>query len=255
MHITRFRSSFVALACLLVPAGLARSGTVNWDGVTWDDQYKSVVTGNQNTILTVNGSNQLEVSGIDPTDFSAAHYNTDSAFRASATPWVKASFIDTGDTGIRAGIYIEDETTTSPGAGGWLQFEIAATGSDYHIFYDDYDADKSDDGSINFSTGQSIDTGIARSVGVRTFEVGRRSDGTVDFSIDGTLVASLSASQFNPNYFGDIYLSARGETATYTSYATGTNYVPEPASLIMGAMAMLGLLVFRNVPRLPLRDL
>jgi len=223
-------------------SGAANAATIGWEGETWDDAYNT-----PQTTLNVNGLNQLEVNALTVGEWAAAHINTSGTYRAAATPWIEFSFLDTGSAGVRKGIWVEDETTSPLGsAGGWLQFEIPASGN-YRVYYNDYDADLVDNASIDFSAGAVVDTGVARSVGERTFKLGRRADGTIDFWIDGSLTTSLTAAQFNPNFFGDVYLAARGELGTYTSFAAGTDYaIPEPTSVIMAAVAGLGLLHVRR---------
>ncbi len=244
MRSMRFCGFVAAAAFGLFACGLAQGSTVSWMGTTWDDNYNSPETN-----LNVNGSNQLEVSATTPGEWAAAHYNTDVAFRAAATPSIEFSFIDTLSAGVRKGAWIEDENTTPGSAGGWLQFDIPTTGN-YRVYYDDYDADILDGGGIDFSAGVSVDTGVARTAGVHTFLVGRRSDGTTDFWIDGTKVVSLTSAQFNTSYFGDVYLSARDELATYTQYSTATNYVvPEPSSIALAFCAAVGLLFARRRKR------
>jgi hypothetical protein len=224
----------------LSSCSIASAATIGWKGEVWDDNYG-------NTSLNVNGFDQLEVSATPaPNGWSAAHFNTDVAFRSSATPFVEFGFLDTGNP-VRKEIWIEDETTSPLGsAGGWLQF--GANGGTYKIFYNDYDADLTDDSIVNFSTGQSVDTGVARSVGERLLKIGRRADGTVDFWIDGMLSTSLSAAQFSPNFFGDIYLGSRYENTAFTHFVTGGDYaIPEPSTIaLLGIAGVAGLAVVRR---------
>jgi hypothetical protein len=228
----------IALAVGLCFSGAAQAATVSWNGQNWDDDYAS-----PDSVVSVVGSN-LEVSIAPSGDWAAAHYNTNVAFRSAATPWIEVSFLDTANNDVRKGLWIEDENGASPGAGGWLQFEIRDNSGTYKILYNDYDADNLDGGGLNFSAAQVLDTGVARTAAEHTFKVGRRADGTVDFWVDGSLTNSLTSAQFNPNFFGDVYLSARGETAVYTQFAVGTNYVvPEPGSLALALLAGLGLFV------------
>jgi hypothetical protein len=242
VQVTRFWTLLAIFSIAVFASSMAHAVTVGWEGETWDDTYNP-----SQTTLNVNGLNQLEVTANSAGQFAAAHINTSAAYRAAATPWIEFSFLDTGNAPVRKGIWVEDETT-SPlgGAGGWLQFEIPTSGN-YRVYYNDYDADLTDNASIDFSTGTVVNTGVARSVGERTFKIGRRANGMIDFWIDGSLTTSLSAAQFSPNFFGDVYLAASGETATYTSFATGTDYaVPEPASVVVAAMAGVGVLLVRR---------
>jgi len=227
----------------LLMSGLAHAEIVAWKGQNWD------ATPDVETTLIVNGLDQLEVTSTPSTTFGRAHFDTSPSYRAAATPWVQLKFLETGNTS-RKGFFFEDETTGPGGsAGGWLQLLSPTVGPNYILFYNDYDADLLDGGGINFSASVTIDTGVARSVGERTFTVGRRADGTVDILIDGSLITSLLAAQFNPNYIGDIYLASRNETTTFTSFAIGTDYVfgvpvPEASSAIPVAVAGLGLVAF-----------
>jgi len=231
----------------LLMSGLFHAEGIDWSGQTWDENPASPVT-----TLNVNGLNQLEVTSSSSTLFGRAHIGTSPSYRAAATPWMQIKFLETGNAS-RKGFFFEDETTGPLGsAGGWLQIiSPNAFASNYSLFYNDYDADLLDNGAINMPgpTGVTINTGVARSVGERTFTIGRRADGTVDILIDGSLITSLLAAQFNPNYFGDIYLASRGETTTFTSFAIGTDYVfgvpvPEASSAIPVAVAGLGLVAF-----------
>lgn len=240
----RFGAQLACGGFALVAAGATQAATVTWSGETWD--YSAATT-----TATVNGSGHLEVTPVTTGSGRTVHFNTSVAFRAAATPFVQASFLETGANG-RKGIMIEDETTSpAGGAGGWLQFlSDSAFGSNYKIFYNDYDADLADGGGINFSAGHTIDTGVARSLGERTFTVGRDAGGNIAFLIDGVLVASLTSAQFNPNYFGDVYLVGNNTTlaaATYTGFATGTAFaVPEPSTMLLVAAAGLGLFAARR---------
>ena len=240
MSIHNLRPTAIALTgamtiCLIASVGQLRAATIGWKGETWSDSYG-------NTSLNVTGADELIVTATPAANaWAAAQFNTSVAYRTAAAPWVEVGFIDSANTS-RKEIWIEDETTSPLGsAGGWLQF--GANGATYRITYNDYDADLTDDAIVNFSSLQTVDTGVARTAGEHLLKIGRRIDGTVDFWVDGALAHSLSAGQFNPNYFGDIYLGSRYEDATFTQFASGDNYaIPEPATLALAGAAGLGLI-------------
>ena len=159
MQVTRFWTLLAACSIAVSASSVAHAATVGWQGEIWDDSYNP-----SQTTLNVNGLNQLEVTA-SAAGSVAAHFNTSGAYRAAATPWIEFSFLDTGSASVRKGIWVEDETT-SPlgGAGGWLQFDIPTSGN-YRVYYNDYEADRIDNGSLDFSAGVVVNTGVARSVG------------------------------------------------------------------------------------------
>lgn len=231
-----------ALVCALAATASA-DPTVTWEGILWNSGF---------------GGADLNLSGPNMTvtpvgsSYGAAHYNTPVAFRASPEQFVEVGFIDTGLT-ERVQIWMEDENTALPigSNGAWVQFgswELSGIDNgNYQIYLDDYDADRLDDGSVNFSVGTFIDTGVAYSAGTHTLGLGMRADGTVDFLLDGALVLSTTA--ITPNYFGDIYLAGRYGTATFTSYTAKTAYappVPEPSGLALAVLTMAGIAVRRR---------
>ncbi|RMF94211.1 MAG: PEP-CTERM sorting domain-containing protein [Nitrospinota bacterium] len=243
MVMLRWNQIIVAMLGLSFLVTQAWATSVVWEGITWTD------AGFGNT-LDVTASDHLLVGPGSSGTYGVAHYNTDSTFRAATTPFVEVFFIDTGGND-RVQLWMEDETLGPLGsAGAWMQFGtwygLPATYGDenhYGIYYNDYDADLADDGTVNFSAGVFIDTGIDRTAGEHRLILGRRADGTIDWTLDNTIVLSLSPTEFSPNYFGDIYLAARYNTAEFTNYRTGLDYapIPEPATLLLVASGVLGM--------------
>lgn len=234
--------SAVAACGCLGAASVAQAALLNWQGQDWDDNYG-------NTALSLDGSGNLVVTPT-PTviSYAAAHYNTSAAFRASATQAVEVSFIDTAVFTDRRELWIEDETASGAAGtlGGWLQ--VVARGTTYQIGYNDYDADKADNSSVDFSTWTSFDTGIARTAGLHSFGVTRAMDGSIDVWIDGVSRLSLTSAQFNPNYFGDVYLGVRGSAATFSQFDSSTDprAVPVPATSALIALGVIGMAGLRR---------
>lgn len=219
------------VGALLAAGTVSQAASVNYNGYTFDD-------GGFGGTNTVSGSNLQVGSGptlhtIDGHYYGAAHYNTDAAFRSASTPFVKATLRDpgSGDAGFLA---FEQESGTHR---SWAEigFDSDNVPSNYSIFW------------WNEATNVS---GIvilgARSAGDHSMEIGRESDGQVDFLFDGSLV--YSTTNITPDYFGDVYLfsqaSAPGVITTYTNYSAGTNFpvvAPVPSAAYAG-MALLGCL-------------
>jgi hypothetical protein len=223
---------------------------VIWMGESWHPYAGST--------LNVNGSNELEVTPGSAT-YGAGSFNTDTTYRGLSTPAVSFTYTETIGDGIRHQIWIEDEKTSGAAGtlGGWIQFGTwygsGIDNGDFQLVYDDYDADYADDSSVNFSTQKVIDTGVAYSDGQHTVTVARENDGSIDFFVDGTLGTKVSASDLNPNFFGDIYLASANGTGVFQNFETGTFAelapVPEPASIALlfsGAALAFGNVVLRG---------
>ncbi|HQZ88883.1 MAG TPA: hypothetical protein PLR44_02450 [Thermomicrobiales bacterium] len=183
---------------MLSSVALAAS-SVTWEGINWG---------------ALSGTDINEIAGnlvvTNSGDWPAAHYNTSDSFRNTSTPSLTFTVIDAGPGTVTGGAYVEYEPY--PWAG---LFCTAAPG------YDNYVINwwNEDDDVV-------IDTGIRRSAGAHTFEIGRRADGTVDCWIDGRIAASVPA--FGMQSITDVYLIAwggePGDTVTYTAYAEGESY-------------------------------
>lgn len=203
-HLLLAMVSVVSAFLLLTSVAMAAS-SVTWEGITWGAVSGTEIdVVNDNLVVTDNNG-----------AFPAAHYNTSTAFRGSPSQSVTFTMIDEGPGTVAGGIYIEYES--SPAG---LTLGPAPGYDNYVALWTNYD-----------DIYVVVDTHIRRSAGEHTFEVGLRADGTVDFWIDGRNVAS--APDFGLEYFGDVYLRARGgmagATVTYTAYAEGTSYAV-PAS-------------------------
>ena len=204
---------------MLACAGGLAAGTLDWQGVSWDD------TSYPPSSLAVDGAGDLVVT--PPVgDYGAAHYNTPDLFRAALAPWVQVTFQDPG-SGNRGQLWLEDE-----GSGGaWTQFGAWNTYANYQIWWWDYDTNL--DGWR--------DTGIARTAGNHTFKIGMQSSGAVDYYLDGAPV--WSTTDITPAKFGDVYLAAMADSAVFVDYSAGTDYAPtpEPASLTLIGLGAVGI--------------
>jgi len=231
------------LVWTLVLAGFAFADSVTWEGILWTD-----VGGLEATYATP--GSDLKVTPDSTTYYGVAHYNTSPAFRASPTQFVEVKFTDTGGP-ERAQIWMEDENTSPLGsAGAWTQFgSWYGYSANYQVYYDDYDQDLLDNGTVDFSVGTFFDTGVAATAGMHTLGLGKRADGTVDWLLDGNVVLSLGSGAFSPAYFGDIYLAARYGTATFNGYTASTAYTPPMPEPGVALLLCLGLAAcFRRRP-------
>jgi len=226
------KRSLILLFLMLLCCGTPNTYAISWQGIDWNS-YDSAS-------LFVNALGQLEVTPINP-NYGAAHYNTPAGFRSSSTPWVEVSFLDNGGVN-RVQMWMEDENYVTPNGGAWTQFGSWDTYTNYQIYWWDYDTDLTG-GTPSFGF---IDTGISRSVGEHTLKLGMQSNGTIDYLFDGNLI--YSGNVITPNFFGDIYLAGRYDTAIFTNYSTGTDYepIPEPTTMLLFGSGLIGLAGFRR---------
>jgi len=190
-------SAFVLLSSVALAAS-----SVSWKGITWGAiSGTDIDVVDDNLVVTDNNGG-----------FPAAHYNTSTAFRNAEAQSVTFTMIDAGPGTVAGGAYMEYESAEWAG----LSFGAAPGYETYTVFWWSYDN----------VAGVLVDTGIPRTAGAHTFEVGLRADRTVDFWLDRRIVAS--APDFGMVYIGDVYLRARGgangDTVTYTDYVAGTSY-------------------------------
>jgi hypothetical protein len=210
------------------------NATITWKGIPWGTAgYGSIA-------VNVDGDLEVTTSSCGTTNcWGTAHYNTPSAFRAAATPWVRITFIDSGPGSPGAQVWMEDEEYVFPGAGAWTQFGAwdRPGFENYRIYWWDYDTDLSDNGLLDDSSGWGwVDTGVPRTAGTHTIMLAMRADHTVDYWLDGFLVHSTT--DITPNYFGDIYLAGHSDvshpsqTVVFTDYQTGTDYSPSGVQFV-----------------------
>lgn len=226
----------LAMGMLTASGVMSKASTVNWDGQDWDSSFGSAAVNGSNLDIT---ATTLSSSG---TYYGDAHYNTDAGFRSASTPYIEATY---SDTGVGAG-FLAFEQESGVGK-AWAEIGVDPTngpGSDSH--YSLY--------WWNETTNATNEIILApRTNGDHTFEIGRQADGTVDFYLDNSLVLSTMA--ITPAYFGDVYLfsaaNASGSVATFTSFTSGTNYAaaPLPASAMGGFVLMGGLLAANRLRR------
>jgi len=219
------------VGAFLAAGAASQAASVSYNGYTFDN-------GGFGGANTVSGSNLQVGSGpskdtVDGYYYGAAHYNTSAAFRSASTPFVKATLSDpgSGDAGFLA---IEQES----GIGrSWAEIGVDGDNStsNYSLLW------------WNEATNVSGDVILgARTAGDHSLEIGRESDGQVDFLFDGSLV--YSTTNITPAYFGDVYLFSQGSATnvitTYTDYSAGTDFpvvAPVPSAAYAG-MALLGCL-------------
>lgn len=219
------------VVCLTIATLLVLGSTAHallWEGVDWST-YNSAP-------LSINLDGDLVVGSDDA--YAAAHYNTPTSFRSALTPWIELSFIDEGPGTQRAQMWVEKEGI--PGA-AWFQFgswnaSAYPTFEQYGLYWWNVDTDT--DGWQWLGD---------RTAGEHTMKVGMRSDGTVDYWFDGGI--AWSTTDIVPTYFGDVYLASRYGSTIFTNYQAGTDYsyesplsaVPEPGSIVLLAIASIGI--------------
>ncbi len=235
-------------AAVLCAAAMAQAAT-SWKGIDWDSPAGSIaVDGSGNLVVTATRY-EFNTTGVYE---GAAHFNTSSAFRAALTPWVEFTFIETGaDTySPAAQMWMEREGLSSDPNASWARLGVGSPsspdyrGASYGVWWNEH----------TDALGRFV--GSARSNGTHTALLGRRSDGKVDFVVDGSPIGTTDpATDFQPDYFGDIYLVAlgltSGETVTFTDFRMGTDYagpvVPEPVSIFLGIMGLGSVAGFRRL--------
>ncbi len=182
------------------------ANSVSFDGYQLNSLY-----GPEN--LTVTGGNLLVPT--TSSDFGGA-----TSLLPAGTSFLTASFLDSGSTsGPAASLWVQDFTST-------VTYEAAVgafTGySDYVFLY------RIDGGSVSVF----LSSTIPRTPGAHSAALQRLSNGTLEFFLDNTLVASATASQFGIPVLSDVVLTAdgnaSGEQATFTSFASA---IPEPSCL------------------------
>ncbi|MCC7349956.1 MAG: PEP-CTERM sorting domain-containing protein [Phycisphaerales bacterium] len=210
----------------------ATQAAVAWSGQNWVENLGDAAVNVDGNLELTTSHETYPGSG----DYvGQTYYTTDNAFRSSSTPYVKVTFTDSG-SGVGPYLAFDKETGFN---NGWA--EIGAnplndvTEDHYSIYWDNFG------GAYH-----PVDLG-ARTAGDHTVQIGRRSDGTLDFWFDGSLKYSSDFNVINPSYMEYVYLAAAGtsasDVATFKNFESGTNYVvPEPSTITLlgiGAAALL----------------
>lgn len=211
---TRFLPLFAGLviALLAVPGF---SQTVSWKGSTWTNVFPS------NTV-SVDSGGTLSVSTGDASVgyFGSASHATPLALQTASEAWAEATFFDTGSTpGPQINVLYFD----SPNSAFLASLGTFQNQGQYSAYWR-----RDSQTPTDVVLGMSVDVG-PRSVGLHTVRIGRRSDGRLEFWLDGKLVQTSGINTFPAN-FNFVYAvaggTAQGQLASFTDYREGTGSGP-----------------------------
>jgi PEP-CTERM motif len=221
----------------MVTAVQAAIFTLPWKDARWAPYYGSVAASGANMAVTATTPYYFDENLNSEIYRGQTKCTTPSDFQASPCQYVRAKFIDPYIQGTA-------EPTISLEVDDWIQYpynfaQISADGEQYSISLENYTNNQSD--QVFFGT---------RTAGEHEFAIGKNSDDTVGFYLDGSLIYTDSTI-FLPqslNQAGLAYINAgvsSGGTGIFTDYSISTfipDSIPEPATislLTIGAITLL----------------
>jgi hypothetical protein len=210
--------NWVPVALLIFIAIQPANGqTVSWKGISWTNVYPS-------NSISVDAGGTLSVFTGDASVgyFGGAYHATPSALQTANEAWAEATFFDTGSIpGPQINVLYFDSLNSA-----FLASLGAFQAQGQYSAYWRRDSQNPSDVVV----GTSVDVG-PRSLGTHTVRIGRRSDGRLEFWLDGKLVQTSGTNTFPAN-FNFVYLvaagTAQGQSASFTDYQEGTGSGPLP---------------------------
>jgi hypothetical protein len=193
--------------------------TVSWKGLDWGNTYP------QNTIgLNADGTLSVFTGDTAFGIFGGASHQTPPTLQAANEAWAETSFFDTGSA---PGDQIFIILFEAPGSAFYASLGAFGNQGRYYAHWR-----RDSPNPAEAVLGTTIDVG-PRSFGPHTARIGRRSDGRLEFWLDGKLV-QVSGSNAFPATFNFVSLiasagTAVGQIATFTDYREGTGPGPVAA--------------------------